>query len=121
MPTTQDIAWAAGLFEGEGCITLWQKTPESRSYPRIELGSSDEDVVRRFNDVIGGGKVLGPYTRAGHPDRPTRKPMWFSRRVGASAREALALLAPYLGERRTARMHEVLSQATGGGGRWPSK
>lgn len=115
--TTEEIAWAAGLFEGEGSIELW-RVSQHRSYPRIALASTDEDVVRKWNRIVGGGKVLGPYTRAKHPEH---KPMWRATRVGKSAEAVLALFAPHLGERRIARMNEVLAQATGGGGRWPQR
>lgn len=115
--TPEEVAWAAGLFEGEGSIELWQASSKARSYPRACLSSTDEDVVRKWNRIVGGGKVLGPYAR---PNHPSHKPMWRAVRVGKSAEAVLAAFAPYLGERRTARMNEVLEQATGGGGRWPS-
>ena len=40
MIKTIDIAWLAGLLEGEGCFCL-----EKGKYPRIALGMCDEDVV----------------------------------------------------------------------------
>lgn len=48
---SNDEHWALGLFEGEGCLTI------SGGYPRIKLNSTDEDVVRRFERVVGLGQV----------------------------------------------------------------
>ena len=57
MPTPQDFAWAAGLFEGEGNLN---RKPLSMS-----LGSTDEDVIRRFHSIIISGEVYGPYKTNG--------------------------------------------------------
>lgn len=99
-----DIAWAAGLFEGEGSIQLWQDTKSERSYPRLELSSTDQDVVLRFAGILGGA-IYGPI------ERENRKPFWRWTATGERARSALAVLAPQLGARRTARMDDVLARA----------
>ena len=55
MPTpAEEIAWAAGLFEGEGCMTV------SGGRPFMRLNSTDEDTPRRFWEVVAAGKVYGP-------------------------------------------------------------
>lgn len=51
----EEIAWAAGLFEGEGCMT------RSGSQKVMRLVSTDEDTVRRFWEIVAVGKVYGPY------------------------------------------------------------
>jgi hypothetical protein len=105
-----EIAWAAGLFEGEGSIST-RRAPSDRvnktfrTYPELCLDSTDEDVVVRFAAAVGGGRVYGPYRAT----RPNHKPRWRCVLVGQAARAALELIGPYLCERRTARMHEVLA------------
>ena len=42
------IEWAAGLFEGEGCIDASNK--------RLCLSMSDKDVVDSFESVFPGGR-----------------------------------------------------------------
>ena len=98
-----DIAWAAGLFEGEGCIGL--NRTNGRSYPQLQINLTDADVIRRFQRIVGG-TLNGPYSTQGHKDR------WVWAANGLHARRVLATLAPFLGERRTARMAEVLAQAS---------
>ena len=46
------IEWAAGLFEGEGCITH-----NSNGLPRLIMSMTDEDVMESFRDIIGVGNV----------------------------------------------------------------
>jgi len=56
-------AWAAGLFEGEGCIT------RQRNNINLVLTTTDEDVIRRWWGIVGAGRLYGPYPpkRAGKP------------------------------------------------------
>src|SRR5712691_1669149 len=50
-----EIAWAAGLFEGEGCFT------QNRGRPVARLTTTDVDIVVRFAEAIGWGMIYGPY------------------------------------------------------------
>lgn len=89
-----NIAWATGLFEGEGCI---YKDPRCNSF-RLTINSTDEDVLRRFHAVVGVGKIIpGKHVKAneGH------KPFWIwhlHRRKEVYA--LLELMLPMLGTRR---------------------
>jgi len=61
-----EVAWAAGLFEGEGSITL------DRERPFVQLRNCDEEVIMRFQRALRLGKVYGPYVnqaskRDGYP------------------------------------------------------
>lgn len=53
-----DIAWAAGLFEGEGCFYLGNGQSGGK-YARAPLSSTDQDVVKHFHRVVGVG-TIGP-------------------------------------------------------------
>lgn len=100
MASEVEVAWAAGLFEGEGCITMNAGTTKLR----LALGSTDEDVVRRFAAIVGCGFVNGPYKIKGGKDQ------W---RWGCATRGTLAVLPmflPYLGERRRARAAEIMAE-----------
>jgi hypothetical protein len=93
-----EIAWAAGLFEGEGCICV------SGSTPVMTIAMADEDVVRRFAE-IAGGPVYGPY----EPSGLGKKPRWVWRITGWRWCLNVAFtLDPYLGERRRYRITEIL-------------
>jgi len=100
-----DLAWAAGIFEGEGCI--YQYRGRGYQYPRLKVGMTDEDIVRRFHEIVGCGSV----TRFNSPAHEKRgnKPVWVwtAGRTEDVARVA-GMLWPWLGERRRAKAVEVL-------------
>lgn len=96
-------AWAAGLFEGEGCVSI-KRTPYGRVNVRVSIGSTDRDVLEKFARVFGG-RVLGPYEK-----KPGRKPLYYWGVGGyASLKRIFAAFEPYLGDRRRARFLEVMA------------
>jgi hypothetical protein len=98
------LEWAAGLFEGEGCIT----TNGSRTYrcPRLALTMSDEDVVRRFAEVVGL-----PYYIPHKSNTPNRKPCWTWRTAKrVEVIRILSALLPYFGNRRAYKALTILDQ-----------
>lgn len=100
------IEWAAGLFEGEGCISI-SKGSGGRAYPVLCLASTDLDTLQRFHEAIGHVGTLWSYARkvkAAH-----HKPLWEWRMRGHDDVSALLdRLKPFLGQRRSARAEEVL-------------
>lgn len=93
------IEWAAGLFEGEGCITRHHPT---RPQLKLTLKMTDEDAVREFARIVGG-PVYGPYNNGNG-----RKNHWEWTVVTKQAREVLDRLLPYLMSRRAARAEELM-------------
>jgi hypothetical protein len=101
MASREEIAWAAGLFEGEGCITLSGKAVA------VRLVNTDEEVVQRFAEVIGFGTVYGPYSRQYESDGWKRRPRWVWVGLNEDAYEALALMGRWLSARRLARAFDL--------------
>lgn len=68
---TPDDAWMAGLFEGEGYLTVRR----DQKKPRLVLGldSTDADVIERLAAIAGVGKVNGPYEQRGIGTKPVHK------------------------------------------------
>lgn len=99
--TPVEIAWVAGIIEGEGCITGFHKSPISGL---LAVKMTDEDVVRRLAEITGVGNVTGPLSGG---NRST-KPIWAWRITNRKdlARVLLAI-APLMGERRRARIAEM--------------
>jgi hypothetical protein len=96
----EEVAWAAGLFEGEGSITM------SGRYVHLQLSSTDEDVVWRFCEIVRAGRVYGPYTQD-CTDGYRRKPFWMWVCTGLDARPVFRMMMPWLGSRRLARGREL--------------
>jgi|SRR3990167_3771805 len=94
-----EVAWAAGFFEGEGCLSHFAH----RHIPRASVSSTDRDVLQRFNDVVLVGRIE-PHGLL----RVGRKAIW---RWTANSDDAVAvikLLLPHLGVRRATRARELL-------------
>lgn len=92
-----DIAWVAGIFEGEG----WVSMKPGYNTCSLAVKMKDEDVVRRLLSVTGVGNVNGPDKHA----------MW-TWQVGYSRDLARLLLAiaPLLGTRRKAQLVPVVER-----------
>lgn len=100
----EELAWASGLFEGEGCFTHnGVKTRRGPGSLATSIGSTDRDVLERFAQAVGFGKVGGPYTTAGY------KPVYQWTAYGFEKMQAiLAMLWPWLCSRRRERAIELL-------------
>lgn len=61
-----EIAWAAGLFEGEGCFNAYiRKSGKIQVQARLTM--TDQDVVERCpkgHELSGDNLVLEPFTAA---------------------------------------------------------
>ena len=101
-----DIAWAAGLFEGEGC---WNAYGHEGGTVRMQvrLGMTDRDVVERFAAIVGVGNVSVHDTPA-HRAKGWKPLYTWCVYEAEKVREVIALLLPYMGERRRAKAEEVL-------------
>lgn len=94
----ENLAWAVGLYEGEGSCYY----DKSNKQWRMKLKMTDKDVVERFRDVVGVGKIyFEPHKK--------HKPAWnwvlFRQ---AEVRDLLDKFLPLLGERRACRALDAL-------------
>lgn len=101
----RELAWAAGLFEGEGCIG----STKSDNYPRLTLSTTDEDTIRRFHAAVGGfGNVGAPFWAP-----LSTKPVWRWTACKFEHVQAIVVFLWYgLGDRRRAKAIEVLANAS---------
>jgi hypothetical protein len=99
-----DIAWAAGLFEGEGSFSTHGSGDNDRRYLRVCLQMKDRDIVERFVEVVGFGTI---YEVRPDPRTGTVMHQWQAS-TEESFRQLLRLFSPYLGPRRLARAAELL-------------
>lgn len=105
MGTEAEIAWAAGLFEGEGCVSVQRpKHAPNVVQVRLQVTSTDRDVLEKFADAIGCGRLYGPYDRD-----PSRKPVgyWFAS-SRADVDRAAEAMRPWLCSRRIAALDAAL-------------
>ena len=100
MATKTQLAWAAGLFDGEGCVHLLK----SGKGVQLSLGMTDRATVERFAVVIGLPHHINvmPHSK--------RNPNWndahyWRLHKKQDVLKALALLLPYL----VAKTNDALS------------
>ena len=107
MPSPEEIAWAAGLFDGEGSITHTDRDLQ------LLLKNTDLELVTRFDRIVARGHVYGPYRYIGR-DGFNRKPFWSWVAHGDAAHDVVDLLARWLSRRRLeqARVHGVITPFT---------
>lgn len=105
----EDLAWACGLLEGEGCFSLHVRKsgPQAgRVEAAIHCEMTDADVVRRLALVFVG---LG--TVCQRPARTNRKPTWiWSVQRKAAIRTVLNYIEPHMGLRRREQINKILDQ-----------
>lgn len=100
------IAWAAGLFEGEGCISSTPKVGTRARNRVLALVMTDRDIVERFHRVVGG---VGTF-RSRRLTNDKWKDQWEWRCTGwGEIVHVLTLLGPHLGERRSAAAAAMLA------------
>ena len=108
--TDLEIAWIAGLFEGEGCIYR-----NNKSDIRLQIYMTDKDVLDEFARITGG-KVTGPYLRqptkreleTGYLPVSPRKEKWsWTEARQDKVNEILTAMWPYLKSRRQSRAVEL--------------
>ncbi|MEJ7783404.1 MAG: hypothetical protein WKF96_01285 [Solirubrobacteraceae bacterium] len=98
MPTETEIAWAAGLVEGEAWIGA------SGNSARLAIAMVDHDVVARFAAIF---ELREPRPVPPPKDRPNRQMQWGVYAYGREAMAIILILLPYFGHRRSAKVREV--------------
>jgi len=96
-----DVAWLAGLIEGEGCFVV--SSPGRRRHMTMALGMTDRDVVER------AARLMGSRVRLERRAMPNRKALWRTDVHGYRAVAWMMTLYSLLGQRRRARIAESLA------------
>jgi intein/homing endonuclease len=99
MPTSEEWAWFAGLFEGEGSLSRCR--PKKGAW-RLSLRMTDKDVIQRVASMLGGAMYDNRDRR-----KATHKQAW-SWQEGSQSRinEIVTAIYPLMGARRKAKMDE---------------
>lgn len=100
----EELAWAAGLFDGEGHTG----NAGLNRYPQMEIDQKDREVLDRFHAAVGGlGKIIA-YSK---PVRLGRGGgtyfRWYAHK---EAKAVFDLLAPTLSSRKRAQAEQAFSK-----------
>jgi hypothetical protein len=96
-----DIAWLAGLLEGEGWFGL-----KDKKWPVIGLQMTDCDIVIRAAFLLGVKSPEKPY----YWKRKNHKPTWKCGIYGSRAIGWMMTLYQFLGERRREKIRFIIEQ-----------
>jgi hypothetical protein len=101
------IGWLAGLLEGEGYFGIeGQRNGRYRRpsrLPIIVLKMTDQDIVNRVGGIMSTKVQVQPQTR------PNRKTVYVASVRGTRARLLCEMILPYMGDRRSQRIREMLA------------
>ena len=109
----QEVGWVAGIIEGEGTIECRSNPSKAGTkwHPRLEVVSTDEDVVARLHRMVGG-HINGPYApraRVAGGDHYGTKAIWRWRlSTDAAVVGLMEQIRPLMGERRGAKIDAAL-------------
>lgn len=112
----EELAWAAGLFDGEGNIRTASYNKHLKGDSnlhmalRLTVAQSDRRVLDRFKEAVGGlGQVLGPYDHMKYGI--SRKPHFTFQAANFEAAQAIiAMLYPFLSPVKREQSLQALKQ-----------
>ena len=92
-----DLAWAAGIVDGEGCILLYRaKTRTGDAWVlRLTVINTSQPMLQRLQEIFQLGSV-----RQRRRTNPRHKVQWTWEIAARKAEAALILLLPYLVTKR---------------------
>lgn len=105
MVKISDLAWAAGLLEGEGSFG-W-----INGYPYVSIEMTDEDVIRRYAGLFPtrrGRKVMHRKNRNDPFSGNPRKDTWRYEIQGPYAVGLMMSILPFMGTRRSQKIKSIL-------------
>ena len=97
--THDETLYIAGLLEGEGCFY------NNSGSPAITLGMTDEDVVRRYQSIVGGTSIKRTENKLGLGN----KTMFVTVLSGHKAIEVMKSVRPLMGLRRSQAIDDIIT------------
>ena len=98
----QDVAWSAGILEGEGSFFL-----KSDKTPVVQCEMTDLDVLEKLQSLYGGS-IQTIKKRKEHWKQSWR---WVT--MGTNAVSVMEAIKPYLMSRRTEKVNSILTAWSG--------
>lgn len=100
--TKSELAWVAGLLEGEGCFRL--KKGGTKRAVCITCHMTDPDVLRTLRRRVGVGHFGGPYSNGPRG----RLPRYVFLVQGLPALKLMKQLLPWMHSRRAAKIKSLI-------------
>ena len=111
MSEEAEIAWIAGLLEGEGCFSICTRKAAKHDHKTLAIlcEMTDEDVINKLHRLAGCGTVNKRQNDKGRVDRRERKPTWiWSVQNHAGILKICEAIYPLMGQRRKQKIDEMV-------------
>lgn len=109
----EEVAWAAGVFEGEGSIYLRRFAKGKKQnvwvYGGLSMEMVDKDVIYKVQRIFDAGTVIEYIPTTGLGRQLTYRWRVQNR---AEFKKVVKLIRPYLGKRRLKKLREVEKSLT---------
>jgi hypothetical protein len=104
--TDTQIAWFAGLFEGEGSLHI-----EKNGNTKLSLSSTDPDIIEKCKELFPKCQNVKPQQPKPVRDSYNIPKIKYTWRVSHpdEVRRIINLILPWLGQRRTAKALQLLA------------
>jgi len=109
----ENIAWASGFIEGEGCITRQITTKRSTqySYWLLKVSSTDLDALEKLQQILTVGRIYKQTRSAAHHKKTWQLTVYRQPELYA----VLAAIFDFLCLRRRLRAEEALREMSARG------
>lgn len=106
-----DIAWAAGLFEGEGCFYEVHPSKQSLVYLGMTIEMTNPPILERFLAILQEHNVATTSRISSRWRGNVKHSRGYAIKVtGAQAEAAYSLMHAHLGDRRRAKADAILAK-----------
>jgi len=108
--TPEEVAWLAGLLEGEGCFFRHKTGKRGQYGGAIKVCMTDKDVIEHAARLMN----VTPHFIPGMRSLIQKSPQWYAYAGGQKARHSMELILPFMGERRGTRIRSLLAMMNWG-------
>lgn len=101
MSRAHELSWCAGFFDGEGYISIVERTTPYKDkiykghYLRIGINHVNPEPLKEMQRILGGNFVYDKSSEKQNPDGHNRKPRYKWLATTSEAAEILTQLMPY--------------------------
>jgi len=96
------ISWLAGLLEGEGCFKVGKHRNRNTRHIRIEVVSTDRDILEKCHEIIRAGHIYV------YPHRKYKTQYRYSVASEGSVIAVMFAIYPFMGARRRLKIRECI-------------
>lgn len=98
------VAWAAGLLEGEGCFSIFQRKGKDYKTCAVHCEMTDQDTLERLHEALPFSLPVRRLKQRGN-----RKESWIVSAQNQKSVESICnLIYPYMSNRRKQKIKEIL-------------